>query len=91
MNEDPKPEPEPKPEEDQERVNVQPMHGQTSNSEDLKKDTIDDESHVLKWVLKIKNEGKTKTVYWEALSKDGIRKYIVKPHLPFLAMITHKL
>jgi len=50
MNEDPKPEPEPKPEEDQERVNAQPMDGQAGDSEDLKKDSIDDDNHVLKWV-----------------------------------------
>lgn len=91
MNEDLKPEPEPKPEEDQERVNAQPMDGQTGDSEDQKKDTIDDKSQVLKWELKIRNDAKTKTEYWEAISKDGIRKYIVEPHLPFLAMITHKL
>jgi len=64
---------------------------QTGNNESIKKDTIDDESHVLKWELKIRNDGKTKTEYWEAISKDGIRKYIVEPHLPFLSMITQKL
>jgi hypothetical protein len=89
MNEGPKPEPEPKPVEDQVRVNAKSMDGQKDDSEDLKKDTID-ESHVLKWVLKIRIDGKTKTVYWEAISKDGVRKYIVEPHSPFLAMLTHK-
>ena len=84
-----KPEPEPRPEEDQERVNAQSMDDQKDDSEDLKKDTID-ESRVLKWVLKIRIDGKTKTVYWEAISKDGVRKYIVEPHSPFLAMLTHK-
>jgi len=58
LNEDPIPEPEPKPEEDQERVNAQPMDGQTGDSEDLKKDSIDDDNHVLKWVIKIRNDGK---------------------------------
>ena len=91
MNEDPETEPGTKLEEDQELVNAQPMNGQTGNIKDLKKDTFEDESHVLKWVLKTRNEGKTKTEYWEAISKDGIRKYIVEPYSPFLAMITHKL
>ncbi len=58
---------------------------------DLKKDKIDDESHVLKWELKIRNDSKTKTKYWEAISKDGNRRYIVEPNLPFLAMLTHKV
>jgi hypothetical protein len=89
MNEGPKPQPEPKPVEDQELVNDKSMDGQKDDSEDLKKDTID-QSHALKWVLKIRIDGKTKTVYWEAISKDGVRKYIVEPHSPFLAMITHK-
>ena len=89
MNEDPKPEPGQKPEEDQERINAHSMDDQKDDSEHLKKDTID-ESHVLKWVSKIRIDGKTKTVYWEAISKDGFRKYIVEPHLPFLAMLTHK-
>jgi hypothetical protein len=89
VNEDPEPEPESKPEEDQEPVKAQPTDGQTDDSEDLKKDTIDDESHVLKWELMIRNDGKTK--YYEAISKDGARKYIVEPHLPVLAMIRRKL
>jgi len=41
--------------------------------------------------IKIRNDGKAKTVYWEAITKDGIRKYIVEAHFPFLAMITQKL
>jgi ribosomal protein S8 len=54
--------------------------------EDLIKDTIDDENHVLKWEIKIRYDGKTKTEYWEAISKDGVRRYTVEPNLPFLAM-----